>query len=745
MSQLIITTDVSSIRPVFSEGTSENIKRYDQLKKLFENSDEYKILAKPVQAGGQKVAWHTEYEGKIIPYRKLDEEDQETAKGLLKAEVNKMYKTIVSIIDDDAQRKKLFDLIDSCIEIPDFDDVYLVQNASGQKNFCLVRWGFINEDFNAPKHLIANLVSLKVASLNIKAIKGNNKTAIDEKIFFEFDNKVEEFTTNGKGKIFLEDIRLLTKITAYQLDEEGNRIYEHKFKIENDAEITFFIGNQTLPKQNVSIQTLDNDDNIIANETIKIQYDDVEFIADTNSQGIIQLGELFIDTKVVCSQLKNEKVVKTAFIDVKQGKNIYFINIVKYKNAGTVQIRVIDENFELIPFAKIQVKFPDKTIKYFESNEKGLFDIENIPFKKDIIFRQIIDKLPQFQQIMIFTDDDKIFDFKGKSIKSPYDCTILILTVVNSNNEPIPNLKVEIQNGINSFNQITNSDGNVILKEIDCSKKTFAKVEDKGKRKQEEITCSGNETTHTIQLGKKIGLWWLLILLIAVIIGLGILFLPKIIGTSSDEQEDTTQTIVTVDTNIVETYSGMKFFVIDEEGNSLSDAQINITVGDSIYTKSTNSEGEVIFDKLLDSNKYATAIITAPKFTKQRLTFKISSNKTITMSTQSIEISEQVLPCGTQVESKGYHSTIQTFNLKKPKGSFKLLYDMFNIADKIIVYKGSASDISPDRIIWQSPGFEKRLHSLYVNFETVDSLITVEIQGGDTTRTEWYFTVYCPN
>ncbi|MBN2892189.1 MAG: carboxypeptidase regulatory-like domain-containing protein [Bacteroidales bacterium] len=746
MSQLIITTDVSQIRPVFNEGTAENIKRYNQLKKLFENTKEYRIFAEPVPAGGQKVAWHTEFEGKIIPFRKLDEEDQETAKGLLKTEANRLYKTIVAIIDEDANRKRIFDLIDSCIEIPDFDDIYLVQNADGRKNFCLVRWGFINEDFNAPKNLIANLVPLKVASVNIRAIKGNNKLAEKEKIYFEYDGKVKEFVTNEKGKIFLEDIKLLTKITAYQKDKDDKKQYEQEFLVENDTEITFYIGNQSLPKQYVSIQTMDDRDNILANVSLRVQYDDVEFESDTNSQGIIELGELFVGTKVTCHQLKNKNIVKTNHFEVQQGKSIYFVNVIEHKTKGNVKIRVIDENGELIPFAQIQVKFPDGELKYFESDEKGLFEIDDMPFKEDVVFRQIIDKLPQFQQIIKFTDENKTFDFKGKIVKTPFDYTKLTVKIVNSNDEPISNLKVVIENGIKSFNQITDNNGAVVWKEIDCSKKIVVSVENKGKKRKEEIKCEGQETNHTIKLGKKVGMWWLWLLLLIALIALGIIFGPKIIGAmGNNDNTDTTQNnIVVVDSNIVKDHAGMKFTVIDENNNKISNAKINITYADSTFEKTTNADGEVIFENLLDSNAFATAIITAPSFTEQRLTFKISHNKTITLRTSSIEISEQILPCGTQIESKGYHSTIQTFHMKKDKGTFKLFYNMFDIADKIIVYKGHASNISTDNIIWQSPNFENKSHTVYVNFESLDSLVTVEIQGGDTTRTEWYFKVNCP-
>jgi hypothetical protein len=411
MSQLIITTDVSSIRPVFAEGTAENIKRYNQLKKLFEKTLEYQVFAEPVAAGGQKIAWHTEYDGTIIPFRKLDDEEKETAKGLLKNEVNKIYKTIVNIIDDNSTRERLFELIDSCLEIPDYDDIYIIQNANGQKNFCIVRWGFVNEDFNAPKHLIAKLVPLKVASVKFKIIKGNNKIAKNEKVFFEYNGKNEEFTSDEKGLIFFKDIKLLTKITAYQIDDDGKRLYEQVFDVKADEEFTFFIGNQSVPKQIVKIQILDENDNIIPKANVKIQYDEVEFITEADEEGKIELGELFVETKVKCSQIKNDKAIKSIDFDVVQGKSVYFVNFLKQKTKGAVKIQVVGEDNQPIGFAEIEVKFPDGQKRHYTSNEEGFFEIKNAPYKTDLVFRQIINKLPQFQQIISINENDKIVKF----------------------------------------------------------------------------------------------------------------------------------------------------------------------------------------------------------------------------------------------------------------------------------------------------------------------------------------------
>ncbi len=746
MSQLIITTDVSSIRPVFSEGTAENIKRYNQLKKLFENTKEYRIFAEPVAAGGQKIAWHTEYDGTIIPFRKLDEEDKETAKGLLKNEVNKVYKTIVNIIDEADNRERLFELIDSCLEIPDYDDIYIIQNANGEKNFCIVRWGFINEDFNAPKHLIAKLIPLKVASVKFKIIKGNNKIAKNEKVFFEINEKTHELTSDEKGIIFFNDIKLLTKISAYQLDDNGNKIYEQTYEVKSDSEFTFFIGNQSMPKQTVKIQILDENDNIIPKANVKIKYDEVEFTTEADEEGIIELGELFVDTKVKCSQIKNDKILKSLDFEVKQGKSIYFVNFLKQKTKGTVKIQVVDENNNPIGFAEIEVKFPDGQKKHYISDEEGFFEIKEAPYKTELIFRQIINKLPQFQQIISINENDKIIKFKGKQIKTPFEYTNLGVTVLTADDKPIQNLRVKVENGEKPYHKITNEQGYAYFENLECTQTIKLIVEYKNKKHTELIKCEDKETKKTIKLGKKIGLLWLWILLALLLIALLVIFLPKIKLPSNNNitpPQDTSQT--TTDTTITPpVIKGMKFNIKDKDGNFIKDAEMSVTYNDTTYTGVSDTSGYIIFENLLDTGKIVTAVVSAPGYQEQRLTIKIAPEKTIVLSNQSVEISEVILPCGTQIESKGYHSTIQTFNMKKPQGKFLLLYDMFDIADKIIVYKGDAMHISNDKIIWQSNGFERKLHKIYVTYDSPDTLLTVEIQGGDTTRTEWYFKVNCP-
>jgi hypothetical protein len=94
----------------------------------------------------------------------------------------------------------------------------------------------------------------------------------------------------------------------------------------------------------------------------------------------------------------------------------------------------------------------------------------------------------------------------------------------------------------------------------------------------------------------------------------------------------------------------------------------------------------------------------------------------------------------------GYHSTIKTVAVETTSGKLTIGYDMFNIPDELIVYSGKASEISDSKIIFRTNGLVKGpFKKSTFDFNSPDGLVTVRINGGDNSRTEWYFKVYCPS
>lgn len=742
MSQLITTSNISSIRPVFKDEPAENIKRYIQIKKIFEANGEYNFFAEPVIAAGQKISWHTEYEGKIQAYAKLSDEEKQTTLSILKNQVNKIYKAILAYTEDERQRKNLFELIDYCIEIPSYDDIYIVQNSNGKRNFCIVNWGFIMDNFNAPTGLIAKLIPLKVADLSIKVIKGNNKIAVNQSLNIVISNNDKLYTTDENGKIFINDISLNSNITIYNIDEKNNRKNEENFLLEDDLEIIYNIEKDNLPKQEVMIQTIDEKDNILPNVNVKIKYEDVEFISETDKEGKLFIGELYTETQVSCTQISNGKEIKKEQFSVKQGKQIYFIYLISETQKGPATINIINENRKPIPFANIQVKSNDGVVKNYTADENGTVTIDMLKYKEDLVVRQIIDNSAQFQRIIKFTQENNTAEFIGKEIVPNHLFSKVHITLLDNQNQPVPNLIVMLENGLKTHNFYSNDQGVATFENINCAEPTKAIVEYKGKKYEKIIDCSQGKTELTMKLSSGMNLKWLWWLLLGILL-LGLIYLLTTIDYKKIFPQKDNNVVIT-DTVVVEKpKTGMIINVVDTNNSAISNANVIVSFNDSTFSFKTDEKGQVQIEKLTDTTKNVLIKVFSKGFQPTEQTFRICKHRKIVLSNISQEITETIYPCGTTIKSAGYRSTIKTFKMPSNKGIVGISYDMYQIADRIIIYNGPVWTINTSKIIWESPKFQSNYHAININYESVDSLITVEIKGGDTTRTEWYFKVWC--
>ena len=84
-------------------------------------------------------------------------------------------------------------------------------------------------------------------------------------------------------------------------------------------------------------------------------------------------------------------------------------------------------------------------------------------------------------------------------------------------------------------------------------------------------------------------------------------------------------------------------------------------------------------------------------------------------------------------------TTVRSKNL----GKVKIYYQMNDVPDQMVIYKGRASQISDKKIIYDTK-FVKFSKMITIPFDTEDGLITVKINGGDDSKTQWYVKVNCP-
>lgn len=741
MSQLITTTNISNIKPVFTDEPAENIKRYTQLKKLLEYNDIYRLFAEPIISPGNKIAWNTEYEGVIEAFAKLNEEDKQFYLPILKHQVNKIYKTINKITDDINQREEIIKLVDSCLEIPTYDDIYLIQNKNGEINFCLVNWGFILDTFNAPEGLIKNLIPVKVADVYIKVIKGNNKIASNQEIYVKINNQEKKLITDNEGKITLNDIPLYSVIEIYTIinDEENNK---KAFTVDDDLNITYNIEKEKQKKQEVTIQILDNKEALVPNFPLKISYEDVEFISETDKDGKLYIGELYVDTEVTCSYIYNNKILQTEKFTVLENKNIYFLRFSPNRMAGDVKIRIIDENRQPIPFATISVKI-DNYVQTLTADENGEVVLANVKYREDIVIRQIIDKVPQFQKIYKFTEDTKQIEFIGKKTTPANNISELRVYVYEKEGIPLKNILVEVENGMKKYSYYTNNDGLVVFRDLEIFLPTTLKIDYKGHKINKKITLIPEKTETNIYFKEAFNYKILLFVLLLILGTIGIFLLLKNINFDKIFKPSISQPIGIDSTLKPKEPVGLQLKVIDSTNKPIANCKINFVWNNKPFSFITDSLGQAQLEMLTDTTKFVTLSLEATGFAKQEYSFKIpKKEKVIVLSKISKEFTEEILPCGTKVESKGYRSTIKTFKMPTNQGTFSIAYNMREVPDEIIIYNGPSWEINADKIVWRS-GMVAGYRVKNISFNSADSLVTVEIRGNETQRTEWDFVVNC--
>ncbi len=753
MSQLIITTDISTIRPVFSQGASENIKRYNQLKKLFEKNKEYQVFAEPIPAGGQKIAWHTDFSGTPIPFETLPEAEKENAKGRLKTQVNRLYKGVVnSAKGSEKSTKELFELIDSCIEIPNYKDIYVIKNANGQSNFCIIRWGFTSDDFKAQSGLVEKLIPIKVDTFIIKAILSDGSAATGEKIILENDKESFEATTDSEGKIYLEDVHILSQVIAYQKDDDGEKIYEHDYINDEKDEYIFQIGEVVPIVQNVVIKTTDKSGTKLGNILLSIKYGDNIIKRQTNKNGEINLGELELDTEISCTQIIDDKEINTVNFSVSEGKELYNYQAQKPITSGQMNIKLVDEKGNSIIDSTVRLFYAGKEVE-LKTDDKGNVSLENVNFNTEIKCQQIVDGIAKHQTIFRFEKGKSDYIMKGSLPKPIAKYANVKIQAVNRKDEVIKNLKIIVDNGRNTSNLITNNNGEIFISQINCNDEIVVRTEYQNKKTEKKFYCKDDNEEHKIILGRRKGLFWLwLIPLLLLLLALFYFFLLPIILADKEDDPIVIVDTVTIDTTHVvdtipivpEVHKGINIIVLDKETDQpVENAKVILEYNNQTVELRTGAGGSINFADVPEDKIEILVIINADDYTEQRATFMFTPEKTFYMSDQSVDVSEIEIPCGVTVDSKGYGSTIKTVRVNKSSGTVRIIFDTFTIPDEVIVYNGKSSEITDDKIVWKSKGFVKRLHKENFVINSPDSLITIRINGGDEERTEWYFKVYC--
>ncbi|MBO7141890.1 MAG: hypothetical protein J6V76_02135, partial [Bacteroidales bacterium] len=794
MSQPIITTDISSVRPVFTAGTSENIKRYNQLKKLFEEGKEYTVLAKPIPAGQDKITWHTEFDGNPEPFNKLTEEEQKTAKGRIKYQVNRMYKSAYYMLrkGDKHEIDEIFEILDSCIEIPDYDNIFRITNSNGKVNYVLIRWGFIGDDFNSGSGIIKKLVPLKVDTIKIKVLD-NGTPSVNKKVVVNHLGKIYQLQTDSMGYACVEDIPLGDKFTA-ETDEEnslteyicdgsdeyhlliGTKSADMTFKIvdkngkpipgatisftydgrtfhetaDQNGRITLrdipekteiiakqdditqsfvcdpqrdeYIFNGSSPSAELETTVINDSGETVPNVDITIEYPGAShsFTSDKNGKVIVDNLPVNAEVTITCT----DKNFNRAIIDLttQEGFNMAEIKVKKKSTEGVMNIRVLDDSGAIITNSLIRCEFDDYKTELV-TNDNGEITLNKVPFDTEVTCTQMIDGLGSRRHKFQFTKDNDLYILKGLKILGKAAISDLEIHIQNKKKQDIPNLRVTISDGHKDINRITNENGRVYVNELPRGKKYVITTEYKNKTTQTQCECTKDKELVNMYVGRSP--WLFLIWLLPLLAILGFVIYKYLVPVIVDKTSTPVVAVAdSTDTNTqpepepqpepqpapepqpepepqpapepVQVVKGIVLTIVDEEtGNPLADATVHLECKGQVFDDRSDVKGKATIDQLnADTTDKVDVKITAQGHDEFIGSFMYTPNKTIIIPKKSLEFSEEILPCGTEIRSKGYHSTVKTFDLKKKKGKVKIYYQMNDVPDQMVIYKGRASQIS---------------------------------------------------
>lgn len=377
---IIATKIINDIRYLMgSSVTAPNM--YRQIKAAFPQSDVYKIFAEPIiLEDGIKIAWASPYEGSAVNYQHLSDEDKSLAQDILSQEIGKLITEIKKF-----DNNEVIDFIYKCIEIPDLNDIYIVNSAQG-KHCVITQWGFVNDTPGAEKGILNKFINIKKIPMKFQVVYSDDLTpAPFEDIIFEVDKKLQSAKSDSEGVIILEKIKENAFVKAFEASDKEKTSPQTYTCYEN--------GNYTIKV------TPKGDMNILVTDQNSVPQPGVEFTFEFD--GRTEKATSDSGGRIILKRLKNSEAVSAYQMSETGGKNnlnnfIYNRSIPEYKiviqvetlkveepeaevpKTHNMRFKVIDEKNNVIKNAEVIVKYNNVT-KTLRTDAEGYAELTDVP------------------------------------------------------------------------------------------------------------------------------------------------------------------------------------------------------------------------------------------------------------------------------------------------------------------------------------------------------------------------------
>ncbi|MEA3451289.1 MAG: carboxypeptidase-like regulatory domain-containing protein [Bacteroidota bacterium] len=358
---------IESVRYLF--GSPSTVKsRYNQIKRTFPEGDEYKIFAEAVFVEDtNSIIWSTEFSGSIVNYKKLSPTDQIIANKLLTKSIQNILASAKTF-----ETSELTDFIYNCIEIPSMENVFIIR-GDGDDKVLITEWGFVSDTAGMEKGLLAKIINVKRVPMIISIVyKDTKEPASNIKFSFDYEEHTEEKYSDIDGKIELQDVKVDEKVKAYQKDE-AQIINEQEFICYEDGQYEIEV-ERTI---DMPFEVINEKNEPLASITFTFDYNGIKKNLTSDAEGNITLAEVKAGTEVAVYQTVNEEKANIHNFICENEKE-YVLKVVSPEEpVYNMRFKVVDPNGDIVPNAKVKVKYNKKSTELFTDDE-GYAVLEDI-------------------------------------------------------------------------------------------------------------------------------------------------------------------------------------------------------------------------------------------------------------------------------------------------------------------------------------------------------------------------------
>jgi len=481
----------------------------------------------------------------------------------------------------------------------------------------------------------------------------------------------------------------------------------------------------------------------LSNLKLKLLYLNSEIERTTDEEGKIVLEHISLNTEItVIQEVAAKKVIKKKFLfNDKNKKEFIFKGHNFTDNYLTIKVEYTDGQ----PFAdaEMQIKIDEKTVVK-KANNEGLIVVDEVPLNSEIVCRQIVDGIPQFQRKYIYDEERKEVVFK--SFLKKKELKTIKIKVSDANGNPIKFLSVKLINGHEWKFAVTDAEGVAKFEKIDCTKSTRVEIKHKNKIIEEELLCTDKDEFSFV-FGKKIQSKSLLYIIGGVTAILAIILIATLMISSGKNKTDKIEDKVNMaDTNTNVVAKPQKQEAIIEA----KDYYYGKPVVAKITIESDSGKTDVITDTLGNAKiefypelKYRITAVADNYDTLIVKSAKLKKETVLLLKPSDIFVREDTILCNNFAYAEGKPKVLQIVKLNKSTDILKMRFYKRYVSDIVKIYTGGYGNLNDKNLIYNNRIY-KDTAFLYINLPQKDSLFTIEITAGEKTTPNWIFKVYCP-